>query len=38
MNAKLIEGFSEAEIDVVSRWLTSLQRKFPKDTEQSQTE
>jgi DNA-binding MarR family transcriptional regulator len=38
LNAKLIEGFLDAEIDVVSRWLTSLQRKFPKDTEQSQTE
>ena len=38
LNARLTEGFSDAEIDVVSRWLTSLQHKFPKDTEPSQTE
>jgi DNA-binding MarR family transcriptional regulator len=30
LNAKLGEGFSDAEIDIVSRWLTSVQRKFPK--------
>lgn len=29
MNAKLTEGFSEAEIDVVARWLSSLREKFP---------
>nr|WP_315594531.1 MarR family winged helix-turn-helix transcriptional regulator [uncultured Cupriavidus sp.] len=29
LNAKLTEGFTEAEIDVVARWLTSLQTKFP---------
>ena len=38
LNARLTEGFTDAEIDVVSRWLTSLQRKFPKDTGQSQPE
>jgi len=30
VNARLTEGFSEAEIDVVARWLTSLQTRFPK--------
>ncbi|HEX6704165.1 MAG TPA: MarR family transcriptional regulator [Albitalea sp.] len=29
LNAKLIEGFTAPEIDVVARWLTSLQTKFP---------
>ncbi|WP_321911326.1 MULTISPECIES: MarR family winged helix-turn-helix transcriptional regulator [unclassified Paraburkholderia] len=29
LNAKLTEGFTEAEIDVVARWLTSLQTRFP---------
>ncbi|CAD6555592.1 hypothetical protein LMG27952_05860 [Paraburkholderia hiiakae] len=29
LNARLTEGFTEAEIDVVARWLTSLQSKFP---------
>ncbi len=33
INNKLMEGFSETEIDVVSRWLLSLQTKFPKDTQ-----
>ena len=31
INSRLMDGFSDAEIDVVSRWLTSLQEKFPKD-------
>ncbi len=31
INATLMQGFSSDEIDVVSRWLTSLQKKFPKD-------
>lgn len=31
INSRLMDGFSEAEIDVVSRWLSSLQDKFPKD-------
>lgn len=30
LNARLMEGFSDVEIDVVSRWLTSVQNKFPK--------
>jgi DNA-binding MarR family transcriptional regulator len=30
LNARLMEGFTEAEIDIVSRWLTSVQSKFPK--------
>ena len=29
LNVKLTEGFTAAEIDVVARWLTSLQAKFP---------
>lgn len=29
LNAQLTEGFTESEIDVVARWLTSLQDKFP---------
>jgi DNA-binding MarR family transcriptional regulator len=31
VNATLTEGFTSAEIDVVARWLTSIQDKFPKD-------
>jgi DNA-binding MarR family transcriptional regulator len=30
VNARLTEGFSEADIDVVARWLTGLQSKFPR--------
>lgn len=30
LNARLTEGFTEAEIDVVARWLTSLQTRFPR--------
>ncbi|HMM87899.1 MarR family winged helix-turn-helix transcriptional regulator [Bradyrhizobium sp.] len=30
INARLADGFTEAEIDVVARWLTSMQSKFPK--------
>jgi DNA-binding MarR family transcriptional regulator len=30
INAKITEGFSEAEIDTVARWLTSLQQRFPE--------
>jgi DNA-binding MarR family transcriptional regulator len=30
INARLMDGFSEAEIDVVARWLAGLQGKFPK--------
>ncbi|WP_375312263.1 MarR family winged helix-turn-helix transcriptional regulator [Bradyrhizobium sp. A5] len=31
INAALTEGFSSAEIDIVARWLTSIQDKFPRD-------
>ena len=34
VNARLTNGFSEAEIDVVARWLTSLQTSFPKGEDQ----
>ena len=30
VNARLTEGFTEAEIDVVARWLTSMQTRFPR--------
>lgn len=30
LNVRLTEGFSDAEIDIVSRWLTSVQSKFPR--------
>jgi DNA-binding MarR family transcriptional regulator len=33
LNARLTEGFTEAEIDVVARWLTSLQTQFLGDDE-----
>jgi DNA-binding MarR family transcriptional regulator len=29
-NARLMDGFSAQEIDVVARWLTSIPSKFPK--------
>lgn len=32
VNSTLMEGFTDKEIDVVSRWLVSLQTKFPKDS------
>lgn len=31
INAALMDGFTAAEIDVVARWLTSIQDKFPTD-------
>jgi hypothetical protein len=31
VNAALTEGFTAAEIDIVARWLTSIQDKFPRD-------
>ncbi|MGL6060181.1 MAG: MarR family winged helix-turn-helix transcriptional regulator [Bradyrhizobium sp.] len=34
LNAKLMEGFSDAEIDIVARWLASVQQKFPKGENQ----
>jgi DNA-binding MarR family transcriptional regulator len=30
LNRRLTDGFTDGEIDIVSRWLTSLQAKFPK--------
>jgi DNA-binding MarR family transcriptional regulator len=30
LNARLTEGFTDAEIDIVSRWLTSVHGKFPR--------
>jgi DNA-binding MarR family transcriptional regulator len=30
LNGRLMEGFSDAEIDIVSRWLASVQSKFPR--------
>ena len=30
LNARLSEGFTDAEIDIVARWLVSVQSKFPK--------
>ena len=30
LNRRLMDGFTEAEIDIVSRWLTAVQDKFPK--------
>jgi len=34
VNARLTDGFSEVEIDVVARWLTSLQTSFPRGEDQ----
>ena len=34
INAHLAEGFTDAEIDVVARWLTSFQTRFPRGEEQ----
>ena len=30
LNARLSEGFTDAEIDIVARWLASVQNKFPR--------
>ena len=30
VNARLTDGFTDAEIDVVARWLASLQTRFPR--------
>ena len=30
VNARLTEGFTDAEIDVVARWLTTMQTRFPR--------
>ena len=32
INRQISEGFSEAEIDTVARWLASLQQRFPERT------
>jgi DNA-binding MarR family transcriptional regulator len=34
INARLTDGFTEAEIDVVARWLTGLQTRFPRGEDQ----
>jgi DNA-binding MarR family transcriptional regulator len=33
INSCLMDGFTEAEIDIVSRWLKAVQTKFPKGDE-----
>jgi DNA-binding MarR family transcriptional regulator len=30
INARLTDGFTDAEIDVVARWLTTMQTRFPR--------
>ena len=30
LNARLTQGFTDAEIDIVARWLTHVQTKFPR--------
>jgi DNA-binding MarR family transcriptional regulator len=32
INAALTDGFTAAEIDIVARWLTSIQDKFPRSS------
>lgn len=32
INAALTDGFSSAEIEIVARWLTSIQDKFPRSS------
>src|SRR5215475_4053438 len=34
VNARLTEGFTETEIDVVARWLTTMQTRFPRGEDQ----
>jgi DNA-binding MarR family transcriptional regulator len=34
LNARLMNGFSETEIDVVARWLRHVQAEFPKGDEE----
>jgi DNA-binding MarR family transcriptional regulator len=34
VNARLTDGFSEAEIDVVARWLATMQTRFPRGEDQ----
>lgn len=37
VNAALTDGFTSAEIDIVARWLTSIQHKFPRDAARDTT-
>lgn len=34
LNVRLTEGFTDAEIEIVARWLASFQAKFPKGEDQ----
>jgi DNA-binding MarR family transcriptional regulator len=34
LNARLTEGFSDVEIDIVARWLAHVQKKFPRGEDQ----
>ena len=34
VNAALTEGFTSAEIDIVARWLTSIQTRFPRGADE----
>jgi DNA-binding MarR family transcriptional regulator len=34
VNAMLTEGFTDEEMDVVARWLTSIQTKFPRGADE----
>jgi DNA-binding MarR family transcriptional regulator len=34
INARLADGFTDAEIEIVARWLTSFQTRFPRGEEQ----
>jgi DNA-binding MarR family transcriptional regulator len=34
VNARLSEGFTGAEIEIVARWLTSIQTKFPRGADE----
>lgn len=34
VNAALTDGFTAAEIDIVARWLTSIQDKFPRGADE----
>jgi len=34
VNAALTDGFTSAEIDIVARWLTSIQDKFPRSSDE----
>ena len=37
INAALTEGFTSAEIEIVARWLTSIQDKFPREISRDTT-